>query len=159
MGNKITSLIAGLLFGLGLTLAQMVNPQRVLNFLDFAGSWDPSLAFVLGAATGTAAIGFKLVGRRGAPLFADRFHLPTAKDIDTPLVAGAVLFGIGWGLVGLCPGPAVASFAIAPGKVAIFLSAMLAGMLLQRVFSSAVLQRLFSTTQERRPQASLGGRV
>ena len=145
MGNKLTSLIAGLLFGIGLTLAQMVNPQKVLNFLDFAGAWDPSLAFVLGGATGTAAIGFRLVGRRAAPLFADRFQLPTAKDIDAPLVAGAVLFGIGWGLVGLCPGPAVASLAIAPGSVAIFVLALLAGMMLQRVYAS---------TQERRLQAS-----
>lgn len=146
MANKITALISGLLFGFGLTLAQMVNPQKVLNFLDFAGSWDPSLAFVLGGATGTAAIGFALVRRRAAPLFADRFQLPTAKDIDTPLVAGAVLFGIGWGLVGLCPGPAVASLAIAPENVAVFVLALLAGMMLQRVYA---------TTQERRLQASL----
>lgn len=146
MGNKIASLVAGLLFGFGLTLAQMVNPQKVLNFLDFAGTWDPSLAFVLGGATGTAAIGFRLVGRRAAPLFSDRFQLPTAKDIDAPLIAGAVLFGIGWGLVGLCPGPAVASLAIAPRNVAIFVLALLAGMMLQRVYAS---------TQERRLQASL----
>lgn len=147
MGNKIASLIAGLLFGFGLTLAQMVNPQKVLNFLDFAGAWDPSLAFVLAGATGTAAIGFKLVGRRAAPLFADRFQLPKASDIDAPLVAGAALFGLGWGLVGLCPGPAVASLAIDPGNVAIFVLAMLVGMMLQRAYAS---------TQERRLQASYG---
>lgn len=134
MGNKIAALLSGLLFGFGLTLAQMVNPQKVLNFLDFAGTWDPSLAFVLGGATGTAAIGFRLVGRRAAPLFADRFQLPTAKDIDMPLVAGAVLFGIGWGLVGLCPGPAVASLAIAPGNVAVFVAALLVGMVVQQLW-------------------------
>ncbi|TFI59869.1 YeeE/YedE family protein [Sphingomonas parva] len=130
------SLVAGLLFGFGLTLAQMVNPQKVLNFLDFAGTWDPSLAFVLGGATITAAIGFRLAGRRAAPLFADRFQLPTAKDIDTPLVGGAVLFGIGWGLVGLCPGPAIASLAIAPGSVAVFVLALIAGMLLHRLLAT-----------------------
>ena len=149
MGNKIAALVAGLLFGFGLTLAQMVNPQKVLNFLDFAGTWDPSLAFVLGGATGTAAIGFAFVRRRAAPLFSDRFQLPTAKDIDAPLVAGAVLFGIGWGLVGLCPGPAVAALTIAPRNVAVFVLALLAGMMLQRVYAK---------TQERRLQASFAGK-
>lgn len=136
MGNRIASLLAGLLFGFGLTLAQMVNPQKVLNFLDFAGTWDPSLAFVLGGATGTATIGFAFIRRRAAPLFADRFQLPTTKDIDTPLVAGAVLFGIGWGLVGLCPGPAVASLAIAPRNVAVFVGALLVGMFLHELFAA-----------------------
>lgn len=147
MGNKIASLVAGLLFGFGLTLAQMVNPQKVLNFLDFAGIWDPSLAFVLAGATGTAAIGFLLVGRRAAPLFADHFQLPKGTDIDAPLVAGAALFGLGWGLVGLCPGPAIASLTIAPGNVAVFVLAMIVGMMLQRAYAS---------TQERRLQASYG---
>lgn len=135
MPQIIAALVSGLLFGVGLTLAQMVNPAKVLNFLDFAGTWDPSLAFVLAGATGTAAIGFRLVRRRAAPLFAGKFQLPTATDIDRPLVIGAVLFGIGWGLVGLCPGPAVASLALAPADVAIFVVAMLAGMLLQRFWT------------------------
>ncbi len=136
MNSKIASLVAGLLFGIGLTLAQMVNPAKVLNFLDLAGSWDPSLAFVLGGATVTAAIGFRLVGQRATPLFADDFKLPTASAIDRPLIVGAALFGVGWGLVGLCPGPAIAALAIAPSKVAIFVVAMLSGMGLYHVLIS-----------------------
>lgn len=135
MPQIVAALVAGLLFGVGLTLAQMVNPAKVLNFLDFAGAWDPSLALVLAGATGTAAIGFRLVRRRSAPLFATTFHLPTATDIDRPLVLGAVLFGIGWGLVGLCPGPALAALTIEPAGVAIFVIAMVAGMLIQRIWT------------------------
>lgn len=123
------ALASGLLFGLGLTLSRMIDPTKVLGFLDVAGSWDPSLALVLAGATGTAAIGFRLVfGLRVAPLFAGAFSLPTVRDIDWRLVAGAAIFGVGWGLVGLCPGPAVVDLGVAFGRAAIFVAAMLAGM-------------------------------
>jgi hypothetical protein len=133
MIRALAALVAGLLFGLGLTISQMVNPAKVLNFLDLFGTWDPSLAFVLGGAVGTAAIGFHLVRRRNHPLAASEFHLPTATQIDRPLLLGAATFGLGWGLVGFCPGPAVTALGLDGLPVLIFLLAMLAGMLLHRL--------------------------
>lgn len=131
MRQVAAALAAGLLFGLGLTLSRMIDPAKVLGFLDVAGNWDPSLAFVLAGAAGTAALGFRIVlGRRAAPLFADKFSLPTARGIDLRLVLGAAIFGVGWGLVGLCPGPALAGLSLAFRPVAIFVAAMLAGMAL-----------------------------
>ncbi|MBY0331596.1 DUF6691 family protein [Roseicella aerolata] len=129
MRQTIAALAAGTLFGLGLTLSRMVDPAKVLGFLDIAGNWDPSLALVLAGATSTAAIGFRLIlGRRSAPLFAEAFSLPTARAIDRRLVIGAAIFGVGWGLVGLCPGPALAGLGLAFRPVAIFVIAMLVGM-------------------------------
>ena len=140
----IAAVAAGLLFGAGLTVSQMVNPAKVLGFLDIAGSWDPSLAFVLAGAVGTVALGFLVVRRHlSVPLFAAAFDPPSARGIDRNLVFGAVLFGIGWGLVGLCPGPALAALAIAPAEVALFVVAMLVGMAGFAVFRS------FATRQKR----------
>jgi len=130
MGRNLSALLAGLVFGLGLTVSQMVNPAKVLAFLDLFGNWDPSLAFVMGAALAVTAIGYRLAWRRPAPVFADRFQLPGNRRIDARLALGAVLFGIGWGLVGLCPGPAIASLAIGGAPAALFLAAMAAGMAL-----------------------------
>ncbi len=138
----VTAVAAGLLFGAGLTVSQMVNPAKVIGFLDVAGNWDPSLAFVLGGAVGTVALGFLFVRRRlSAPLFAAAFDPPSARGIDRNLVFGAVLFGIGWGLVGLCPGPALAALAIAPTKVALFVAAMLVGMAAFAVSRSFIRQK------------------
>lgn len=129
MRQIIAALLAGTLFGLGLVLSRMVDPAKVLSFLDIAGNWDPSLALVLAGAAGTAAIGFRLVlGQRSAPLFAETFSLPTARAIDPRLVIGAAIFGIGWGLVGLCPGPSLVGLSLAFRLVAIFVIAMLVGM-------------------------------
>lgn len=129
MFRILSALASGLLFGLGLTLSRMVDPAKVLGFLDVAGDWDPSLAFVLLGATGAAAVGFRLVrGRRATPRFAERFSLPATRGIDRRLVIGAAIFGVGWGLVGLCPGPALAGLSLAFRPVAIFVTAMLAGM-------------------------------
>lgn len=126
----LSALASGLLFGLGLTISRMVDPAKVLAFLDVAGNWDPSLALVLLGATGTAAIGFRvLFGLRPAPLFAEAFNLPTARKIDRRLITGAAIFGVGWGLVGLCPGPALAGLGLAFRPVAVFVAAMLAGMM------------------------------
>ncbi|HAK63942.1 MAG TPA: permease, partial [Alphaproteobacteria bacterium] len=97
MNQSISAFAVGIVFGIGLTLAQMVNPAKVLGFLDLAGDWDPSLAFVMGGGLAVAAIGYRLVWRRRQPLFAEIFQLPTRKDIDPRLVTGAALFGIGWG--------------------------------------------------------------
>ncbi len=129
MRQVLAALASGTLFGLGLTLSRMVDPAKVLGFLDVASDWDPSLALVLLGATGTAAIGFRFIlGRRAAPLFAETFSLPTTRAIDRRLVIGAAIFGVGWGLVGLCPGPALAGLGLAFRSAAIFVAAMLAGM-------------------------------
>lgn len=120
--------LSGLVFGLGLVISGMSNPAKVLNFLDLAGTWDPSLAFVMAGATITAFIGYRLVWRRSAPVLDARFEVPTNTRIDRPLITGAALFGIGWGIGGFCPGPAWTALPLlAPGTL-VFLPAMLAGL-------------------------------
>lgn len=130
MGRNIAALLAGLVFGLGLTVSEMVNPAKVLAFLDLFGGWDPSLAFVMGAALLVTAIGYRLVWSRSAPVFAERFQVPGNRTLDARLAVGAVLFGIGWGLVGLCPGPAIAALTTGGMQAVAFLAAMVAGMVL-----------------------------
>ncbi len=128
--------LIGLLFGLGLVVGGMTNPAKVLNFLDFTGSFDPSLAFVMGGAVLVAAAGLRLAIARGRPLFASAFELPRRRDIESRLVGGAALFGIGWGLVGFCPAPAVSALATFEAGPAIFVAAMLAGMAGGRMVAS-----------------------
>lgn len=128
MARLLSALVAGLIFGLGLVVSGMINPAKVLNFLDITGQWDPSLAFVMGGAVAVTIIGFPLIRRRERPLFEPRFVLPETVRIDPPLVIGALLFGAGWGLVGLCPGPAIAAGSLLLGPALTFLAAMLAGM-------------------------------
>ncbi len=130
----LSALIAGLLFGAGLALSGMVNPAKVVNFFDIAGSWDASLIFVMAGALAVTLSGYRLVLRRQSPLYASGFSLPTAKDIDRRLVGGAALFGLGWGLAGLCPGPAVASLTTMSIEPVIFIAAMGFGMVLVRRF-------------------------
>ncbi|MDY6957276.1 MAG: DUF6691 family protein [Pseudomonadota bacterium] len=119
--------VAGLLFGIGLFVAQMVNPHKVIAFLDVPGDWDPSLALVMGSAVLVTAVGFPLVFRRGSPFWAPTFSLPADHDIDRSLLGGAALFGIGWGIAGYCPGPAVAALLINPAEAIPFVAAMLLG--------------------------------
>lgn len=133
MRQNATSFAVGLLFGLGLVVSQMVNPAKVLAFLDVFGDWDPSLALVMGGAVAAASIGFALAGRRAAPLWAPAFQIPTRRDLDARLITGAALFGIGWGLVGLCPGPAIAALPLGLWQSFVFVVAMLAGMALHRL--------------------------
>jgi len=123
----IAALGAGVLFGFGLALSEMANPARVLGFLAVAGTWDPTLAFVMAGALIVTLPAFQLLARRPAPLFAGRFQLPTKKDLDLPLIGGSALFGVGWGLVGFCPGPAIASLAWGLWPSLVFVAAMLAG--------------------------------
>lgn len=126
--RSLAGFLAGLVFGLGLVVSGMANPAKVLNFLDLAGAWDPSLAFVMAGAAGVAAVGYRLAWRRPAPALAPAFDLPTATRIDRPLLMGAALFGVGWGIGGFCPGPAWTALPLlAPGTLA-FLPAMLAGL-------------------------------
>lgn len=134
--------LAGLVFGLGLVISGMANPAKVLNFLDLAGAWDPSLALVMAGATVTTFVGYRLVWRRKAPLLAQGFALPTSHAIDRPLILGAVLFGTGWGIGGFCPGPALTALPLlAPGTL-VFVPMMLAGLWLgNRLKAAAWLTR------------------
>jgi len=127
------ALLTGFVFGAGLAIADMTNPAKVQNFLDLLGSWDPSLAFVMGVALAVAAVGFAAARRRSAPLFAETFEIPTRRDLDAELLGGATLFGVGWGLSGFCPGPALAALVQGVGAVYAFVLAMLAGMALHRL--------------------------
>ncbi|MEO1149669.1 MAG: DUF6691 family protein [Pseudomonadota bacterium] len=127
--------LAGLLFSFGLIVSGMINPQKVIGFLDLFGEWDASLAFVMAGAVIVNFFGFRLVTKKPNPLYADGFSIPTRADIDRDLVLGASIFGIGWGLVGLCPGPAMAALSASPDKATIFVAAMLIGMTLARTMT------------------------
>jgi uncharacterized membrane protein YedE/YeeE len=134
MGVCLSALFCGILFGLGLTLTQMTNPEKVLGFLDIAGQWDPSLALVMASALTNLALVQQLARRRSAPMLAASFNEPKASRIDAPLLAGAALFGAGWGLSGICPGPAIAALSYGRIEIYVFTAAMFAGMgLFQRL--------------------------
>jgi hypothetical protein len=128
MPRCISALVAGILFGLGLTVSHMIDPAKVLGFLDIAGDWDPSLAFVMLGALIVAIPAYALSRRLRAPLCAADFAPPAATRVDQRLIAGALLFGVGWGLVGYCPGPALASIGFGSGRTLLFVAAMLVGM-------------------------------
>lgn len=132
----LVSLLSGLIFGLGLALSGMTHAQKVLDFLDLAGNWDPSLLFVLGGAVGVTVVAFHFVLKRGKPVLAADFDLPHRKHLDAPLLVGAALFGIGWGISGYCPGPAVALLAAPNQEAWIFIPAMLVGACLHRLWSA-----------------------
>lgn len=127
MKYKLAALGSGALFGLGLSIAGMTDPQKVLAFLDVAGSWDPSLLFVLGSAVIVTFAGYRLALRQPRPLLAESFGVPTFRHIDRPLLLGSVLFGIGWGIAGYCPGPAIASLAFTNTETLVFLPALALG--------------------------------
>jgi uncharacterized membrane protein YedE/YeeE len=137
MQRMLAALAAGALFGLGLVVSGMVNPAKVLGFLDIAGAWDPSLAFVMGGAIPVAALGFRLGARRARPACAAAFSPPARGAIDARLLGGAVLFGLGWGLAGLCPGPALALLGIGSPGALLFVAAMLGGMLILHGFEKS----------------------
>ncbi len=131
--KNLTSIFCGVTFGLGLAVSGMTNPTKVLNFLDIFGPWDPSLAFVMGGALIVSRVGIILVRGRKVALSGDVFSIPTRRDIDPRLVVGACLFGIGWGLVGLCPGPALAGISRGSTELLMFVVAMIIGIFLFRV--------------------------
>jgi len=128
MGAVLSSLAVGALFGVGLAISRMMYPAKVIGFLDVAGNWDPTLAMVMIGALAAAAPGFAMARKLNAPAFGAAFRLPTRRDIDARLVAGAAVFGVGWGLSGFCPGPAIAALGTGPWPVTAFVAAMLAGM-------------------------------
>lgn len=137
MAKTASAFAVGLLFGLGLLVSGMANPAKVLAFLDVTGRWDPSLAFVMAGAVAVSAAGYRLARRRGRPLLAPRLDVPTRRDLDARLIAGAAVFGLGWGLAGLCPGPALTLLTVASTEAATFVAAMVLGMLLFRLMPAA----------------------
>jgi uncharacterized protein len=145
MREILPGLVVGVIFGAGLTLSDMVNPERVLGFLDVAGNWDPSLAFVMGGALIPSAIAYVVMRRMKRPLLEAQFGIPESRDLDFNLVGGAVMFGVGWGLVGLCPGPAIAGLAFGRWELWLFAAAMLAGMLAHKI--AATRSQFFSSAQ------------
>jgi hypothetical protein len=142
MTALVTAFAAGVLFSIGLGISGMTQPAKVTAFLDFTGNWDPSLACVMIGAISVHAILYRMIRRRPTPLFAAAFSIPTRQDIDLRLLGGSALFGIGWGLGGFCPGPAVTSLASGHASVAIFVAAMIGGMYLYKVVERLQEQRL-----------------
>jgi uncharacterized membrane protein YedE/YeeE len=131
MKTAVSALLSGFIFGLGLAVSEMTDPARVIGFLDLAGQWDPTLLFVMGGALAVTLPGFAMVQRRPRPLLAEKFTMPTKKEIDAPLIIGAAIFGIGWGLAGFCPGPALAALSTLSPSVAVFVAPMIAGQWLE----------------------------
>lgn len=127
-----SAFVAGALFGLGLAVSQMINPEKVLAFLDIAGSWDASLLLVMGAAVAVASFGYRKILRRAKPLFEPQFQLPNSRRIDTQLLVGAAVFGVGWGIAGYCPGPGIAALTLPYWEPVVFLAACLAGSFLTK---------------------------
>jgi uncharacterized membrane protein YedE/YeeE len=127
LARDAAALLAGALFGAGLTVAQMINPRKVLAFLDLAGDWDPSLALTMAGALLVTAVGYRVVWRRPRPFYDATFRIPPTRAVDRRLLTGAALFGMGWGLGGYCPGPAVSALAVGTLEPWIFIAAMLVG--------------------------------
>ena len=127
------ALISGILFGIGLSLSQMTNPEKVLNFLDIAGNWDPSLIFVMLGALMVTLISFRFILKRSAPVLERRFYLAAKTEIDTPLIIGAAIFGIGWGFAGYCPGPVVAGLGMGNLEAIVMIGAIYVGILTYRM--------------------------
>ena len=124
----VSTYLIGLIFGVGISISGMANPAKVLNFFDLAGTWDPSLIFVMGGAVAVAFLGYRIVLRRPAPLIASRFHLPDNPRIDARLLGGAALFGVGWGIAGFCPGGALPALGTGRFEVFAFVAALIAGI-------------------------------
>lgn len=145
MQRTLIAGIVGLAFGTGIAFSGMANPAKVLNFFDFAGTWDPSLGLVMIAALVVAAIGYRFVLRRDKPLLDTRFHLPTNRKLDTPLLAGSAIFGIGWGISGFCPGGAIPALGLGELSAWIFVGSMLAGIGAARTVRLALQTRATQT--------------
>ncbi len=133
---NLVALASGVLFGVGLVLGGMTLPEKVKGFLDFGGAWDPTLIFVMGGAVGVHAVAYRWLRKRATPVFSDRFRLPTRKEIDVRLVLGAAIFGVGWGIGGYCPGPAVTSLVSGQVAVVAFVLSMLGAMWAVRLYEN-----------------------
>lgn len=148
MKQKLIALLSGLLFGFGLSLSQMIDRDRVLGFLDVAGDWDPTLLFVLGGAVGVTVIAFRFVLRLPRPIFNSKFYLPTRKDIDLPLILGAAIFGIGWGIAGYCPGPGITAWVLGIANPVLFIMAFILGSLAYQWYTGLSLKNNSVNPQE-----------
>lgn len=135
------SYIIGLVFGLGISISGMANPAKVLNFFDVAGIWDPSLAFVMGGALITTLIGYALVLKRSTPFLSSVFYLPNRNDLDGSLIGGAIVFGIGWGIAGFCPGGALPALGTGQSDVILFTASLIAGIFLAKFFAVRFLAK------------------
>lgn len=131
----------GLIFGVGISISGMANPAKVLNFFDVAGTWDPSLAFVMGGALIVTFLGYRFVLKRPAPLMSAAFQLPTRRDLDLPLIGGSTVFGIGWGITGFCPGGALPVIGTGRSEVLIFVAALLAGIFAAKLMQATLTNR------------------
>lgn len=138
MGRVVMAGLIGIVFGMGIAISGMINPAKVLNFFDIAGNWDPSLAFVMAGALAVTAVGYRFVLARPRPILDARFHLPTRRTTDVPLIAGSALFGIGWGITGFCPGGAIPALGLGESSAWIFVAAMAVGMALARLARSVL---------------------
>ncbi len=147
----IVTFIAGFIFAIGLGVSGMTQPAKVVGFLDITGSWDPSLAFVMGGAIAVHFIAYRLVPRMPAPWLGDRFGIPSRRDIDKRLVAGGVLFGLGWGLGGFCPGPALVSLVAGTSSALIFGASMIGGMLIFQLLDRLLRRRQSAPSLEIKP--------
>ena len=137
MKENILALLSGVLFGIGLAISGMIDPARVRAFLDVTGNWDPTLAFVMGGALLPMAVAWQVSKRRRKPLASDSFRVSSTRDVDWRLISGSAIFGIGWGLAGICPGPGIAALAVHPMSALLFVLAMAAGMRLHSLIFSA----------------------
>ena len=137
----IVTYIIGLIFGIGISISGMANPAKVLNFFDIAGTWDPSLIFVMGGAVVVTFIGYRVVLKRPAPMLEQKFQLPTRRDLDLPLIGGAAVFGVGWGIAGFCPGGALPALGTGRSEVFVFVAALLAGIFAVNLFRRLQMQR------------------
>lgn len=136
--QAVVALIAGIIFGIGILISGMASPAKVLNFFDVAGAWDPSLMFVMGGALLTTLLGYRLIFMRGRPLLSSRFHLPDRSDLDLRLIAGAAIFGIGWGITGFCPGGALPAVGTGRADVLLFVAGLIGGLVATRLTLKAL---------------------
>jgi hypothetical protein len=141
----ITTYLIGLVFGVGISISGMANPAKVLNFFDVAGTWDPSLGFVMGGSLIVTFIGYRVVLKRPTPMLSQVFHLPARRDLDLPLIGGSAIFGIGWGIAGFCPGGALPALGTGRLDVWIFVAALLAGIVIANVTQAALARRTQAT--------------
>ena len=141
MKNNIAALIVGFIFALGLGISGMTRPEKVIGFLNIFGNWDASLAFVMAGAIAVHSLAYRLIRRRNSPLFSKQFYLPTSKELTPSLIVGAFLFGIGWALAGYCPGPALTSVASFQFRPLMFVVSMVLGMILFRIYQTAIDKR------------------
>ncbi|WP_127752107.1 MULTISPECIES: DUF6691 family protein [unclassified Devosia] len=141
MLRVVSAAAIGLVFGLGIAISGMANPAKVLNFFDVFGTWDPSLFLVMGSALVVTFVGYRFVLQRPAPTFDRKFHLPTKRDLDVPLIAGSALFGVGWGIAGFCPGGAIPALGTGEPRPFIFVAAMIGGILGANALKAAFTRR------------------